>query len=103
MGTRMRIDPEALEAILAFVDRFVPAGCVSVWLTGSRVRGDARDDSDWDVVAFHPDVTKRLFESNQTGSSIQGGPIELVIAHPSHWNDPSPYMAECRASGIKLR
>jgi len=34
------INPDAREAIVAFVDSIVPAGCGSVWLAGSRVRGD---------------------------------------------------------------
>ena len=100
------IDPAAKGAILAFVDTKVPPGCVSVWLTGSRARGDARANSDWDVVAFHPEAPSgqdELFKSNQTGPLLDGGPIELVIAHPSHWNHPSRYMTECRRSGRKLR
>lgn len=77
-----------------------------VWLCGSRARGTARPDSDWDVVAFHPAHSKRpedLFKANQLGPHSLGGEIELVIAHPDHWNDPRLYMTDCRAFGIKLR
>jgi hypothetical protein len=35
-----------------------------VWLTDSRVRGDHRKDSDWDVVI---------------GPDVEGGPIELIV------------------------
>jgi hypothetical protein len=31
--------PEAMEAILAFVDQIAPSGCTAAWLTGSSVRG----------------------------------------------------------------
>jgi len=30
---------------------------VSVWLFGSRARGDAREDSDWDLLVVLPDET----------------------------------------------
>ncbi len=100
------IPPEAVEAILAFVDQIVPPGCTGVWLTGSRVRGDARPDSDWDVVAFHPAAPSRpedLFLANQLGPHPHGGDIELVIAHPTNWDDPRRYMSDLRAYGIRIR
>ena len=36
------------------VERCAP---VSVWLFGSRARGDAREDSDWDLLIVLPDET----------------------------------------------
>ncbi len=93
--------------ILDFVDKFVPDGGISVWLTGSRVRGDALPDSDWDVLVYSPyapSAPDKLFESNQTSPhTIDGGHVELVIAHPNHRNDPRDYMVECRQSGVRLR
>jgi predicted nucleotidyltransferase len=106
MTGQNRISPRAKEAILSFVDQFVPPGSTGVWLTGSRAKGSARPDSDWDVVAFHPAVSKRpedLFKANQIGPHPLGGEIELVIAHPEHWNDPRQYMSDLRTYGIKLR
>ena len=50
----MKIDASIRAAILAVVDRRRPSGCLSVWITGSRAKGTARPDSDWDVVAIHP-------------------------------------------------
>lgn len=32
-----------------------------------------------------------------------GGAVELIVTDPSHWDDPRPYMAELRKSGIRLR
>jgi hypothetical protein len=104
--TRRTFNPEALNAILSFVDLFVPPGTTEVWLTGSRAYGEPRADSDWDVVAFHPAAPSNpegLFKSNQLGEHPHGGQIELVIAHPSHWNDPRRYMTDLRARGIRLR
>jgi len=103
---RTVIPPDAIEAILRFVDQFVPPGSTEVWLTGSRAKGLARPDSDWDVVAFHHAVSKRpedLFKANQHGAHPHGGEIELVIAHPEHWNDTRQYMSDLRTHGIRLR
>jgi predicted nucleotidyltransferase len=105
-AVQVKIPPEAIEEILRFVDRMVPAGTTEVWLCGSRAKGTARPNSDWDVVAFHPVCSKHpkdLFKSNQLGEHSLGGQIELVIAHPDHWNDGRQYMTDCRAFGIKLR
>jgi hypothetical protein len=52
-----RISAEDQAALLAFVDAVVPSGCVGVWLTGSRAIGKQRADSDWDVLALHPDAS----------------------------------------------
>ncbi len=99
--------PETVRTeILAFVDSVIGADN-EVWLTGSRVRGDARPESDWDVVVFFPDAPsapENLFRHNQISQhTIDGGHVELVIAHPNHRDDPRPYMVECRQSGLRLR
>jgi predicted nucleotidyltransferase len=105
-GNPLRISNNTKEKLLAFVDRFVPRA-TEVWLTGSRIRGNARPDSDWDIVAFTdraPSEPEKLFESNQLSDfTVEGGIIELVIAHPDHRNDPRPYMTELRQSGLRLR
>ena len=49
----MNIPGTVRTEILAFVDSVIGADN-EVWLTGSRVRGDARPDSDWDVMVFFP-------------------------------------------------
>ena len=105
-GNAFKISESTKEELLAFVDG-VAAFATEVWLTGSRVRGDARPDSDWDVVAFTdraPREPEKLFESNShSGFTVEGGIIELVIAHPDQRNDPRPYMTELRQSGVRLR
>ena len=103
----MDLDENTKKVILDFVDTNVPRGGEYVWLAGSRVRGDARPNSDWDVIAFfrdYPIDSVPLFASNQKSTFlVEGGIIELVLAHPQHWNDPSPYMTELWASGVRLR
>ena len=96
------------QIILEFVDSTVrPEATESVWLTGSRARGNARADSDWDVVVFNRNALKApedLFKSNYISAfKIDGGVIELVIAHPDHREDARQYMTECRRSGVQLR
>ena len=67
----------------------------------------ARPGSDWDVIALTVYADRRpekLFLSNQSSKDkIDGGKMELVIAHPDHWNDQRRYMIEVRESGFKLR
>ena len=62
------ISQQTTEEILRFVDQIVPPGATGVWLCGSRAKGSARPDSDWDVTAFHPAASpdpKDAFLSNQ--------------------------------------
>ncbi len=103
----IEIDAATRAQLLSFVDQIVPGETESVWLTGSRARGEARPDSDWDVVAFTysaPRATSDLFTSGQISTyTVGGGVIELVIAHPAHWNDARPYPSSWRAYGIQLR
>jgi hypothetical protein len=103
----MDIDPTTRATILDFVDQFVPAGSDSIWLTGSRARGDHRPNSDWDVIAFHSAASRdrsKLFESNQISTTLlHGGQIELAIVHPCFQNDPGCYMEGWRKCRIRLR
>src|SRR3954447_152698 len=95
-------------ALLAFVDNHVPVGCESVWLTGSRAVGRERPDSDWDILALHPDAPNCDDEVFDRGTAIGVGPdgntIELVIARPHRFHsDPRRYFTDCRQFGIRLR
>ncbi len=68
----------------------------------------ARPDSDWDVVAFTdraPSEPEKLFLSNQLSEcTVEGGIIELVIAHSDRWNDERQCMTELRKGcGLRLR
>jgi predicted nucleotidyltransferase len=102
------INPDDRAALLAFVDENVPAGCLSVWLTGSRANGTQRPDSDWDVLALHPDAPDRDDEVFCRGTALGKGPdgntIELVIARPHRLDtDPRRYFSDCKQFGIRLR
>jgi hypothetical protein len=102
------IDSAARTALLAFVDKVVPHGCASVWLTGSRAKGVHRPDSDWDVLALHPDAPdgdEEVFDrGTSSGTAPDGNTIELIIACPHRLaNDARRYFADCRRFGIRLR
>lgn len=45
--------PDALRPLVARIVR--DAAPLDIWLFGSRARGDARADSDWDLLVVLPD------------------------------------------------
>jgi uncharacterized protein len=54
-GVVRALDLRPIQPLLArIVDRYHPE---QVWLYGSRARGDARPDSDWDLFIVAPDAT----------------------------------------------
>jgi uncharacterized protein len=54
-GAGLTIDLRPIQVLLArIVERYHPE---QVWLYGSRARGDARPDSDWDLFIVAPDDT----------------------------------------------
>jgi predicted nucleotidyltransferase len=103
----MTTNIEDRAALLAAVEKCVPKGCVSVWLTGSRAKGTQRPDSDWDVLALHPDAADGEYEVFDRGTFTERMPdgtvIELVVAHPDRLRTDHPYFADCRQFGIRLR
>ena len=80
-----------------------------VVLFGSRARGDAKPDSDYDVAVFLRDMPDRMAEMNRLadlGTAILDETGALVHAMPygaGFYNDPRmPLMHEIRAEGIDL-
>lgn len=66
-GEAMAITSEgasALRPISVLIDRIrAHYDPVQIWLFGSRARGDAREDSDWDLLAVVDDATPdEMFE-----------------------------------------
>jgi predicted nucleotidyltransferase len=75
----MQVPAEVRPLFDAIVERFRPD---SVWLFGSRARGDFRPDSDWDIVVALPeDGTPELLDP-LAGWSVQhevGVPATVVV------------------------
>jgi uncharacterized protein len=80
-----------------------------VMLYGSRARGDARDDSDYDVAVFLRDMPDRIAELYRladlsTAILDETGAFIHAMAYPAgFYNDPRmPLMYVIRAEGIDL-
>jgi predicted nucleotidyltransferase len=80
-----------------------------VVLFGSRARGDARPDSDYDIAVFLRDMTDQPAEMNRladiaTDILYDGGPFIHAMPYRagSHNDARMPLMHQIRAEGIDL-
>jgi uncharacterized protein len=104
------IDDQILKRFRAALDEMYGDRIERVVLFGSRERGDAREDSDYDVAVFLRDLTDRGCELNRLadlGTDILDEAGEFVHAMPyragSYNDERMPLMYEIRAHGIDLR
>ncbi len=79
-----------------------------VVLFGSRARGDARDNSDYDVAVFLRDMANRFAEMDRLadlGTDILNETGEFVHAMPyraGSYDERTPLMLAVRSEGIDL-
>jgi predicted nucleotidyltransferase len=79
-----------------------------VVLFGSRARGDARPDSDYDIAVFLRDYTDRWAESDRIADVTMtilentGAFIHAMPYRASQYNERSPLMHEIRREGLEL-
>ena len=77
-------------------------------LYGSRARGDAREDSDYDIAVFLRDLTDYWAEAERLadlGTEILSDASEVVHAMPfpaGAWRKRTPLMHEIRDDGVDL-
>ena len=79
-----------------------------VVLFGSRARGDARPDSDYDIAVFLNDYTDRWAEADRIADLTMtileetGAFIHAMPYRASQYNERSPLMHEIRREGLEL-
>jgi predicted nucleotidyltransferase len=107
-----RLPQEAAEHLAAFkreVENALPGRVARMTLFGSRARGDAEPDSDYDVAVFVRDlVDRRAVEDIVTDASydhmLEGVYISPIVLPASHADDPTrtELAFEVARDGIEL-
>jgi predicted nucleotidyltransferase len=101
-------DDPVVKHLRAALDEMYGERIERVVLFGSRARGDARDDSDYDVAVFLRDITDRFAEMDRLadlGTDILNKTGEFVHAMPyraGSYDERTPLMLAVRSEGIDL-
>jgi predicted nucleotidyltransferase len=90
------------------LDTMYGARLERVVLYGSRARGDARSDSDYDVAVFLRDMPDRASELNRladlaTDILYEGGAVLHAVPYPAGaCHERTPLRLEIRVDGVDL-
>ena len=102
------IDDPVLRRFRAALDQMYGDRIERVVLFGSRARGEAHEDSDYDVAVFLKDLTDRWPELDRLAdlsTDLLDETGELIHAMPyraGSYGDRTPLMHEIRTAGIEL-
>jgi uncharacterized protein len=102
------IDDPILKLFRAALDRLYGDRIERVVLFGSRARGDARDDSDYDIAVFLHDLTDRWQELDRLAdlrSDILDETEAFIDAKPypaGAYRERTSLMQEIRRDGVDL-
>ena len=109
MPSMQSVNDPILKRFRAALDEMDGERLERVVLFGSRARGDAREDSDYDVAVFLNDLTDRWPELDRLAdlsTAILDETGEFIHAMPyragSYNDERMPLMHEIRADGIDL-
>jgi predicted nucleotidyltransferase len=101
-------NPLILSKLRAALDTLYGKRIERVVLYGSRARGDARPDSDYDVAVFLEDLDNRWAEADRialVASHITTETGEVIHAMPyraGSYKERTPLMHELRCEGVDL-
>ncbi len=103
----MLTEAEALRTIREYLLAYVPPepdGTVKAWLVGSRAKGTARPDSDWDVLVlttFRPGMARAPMKEDR----IDVAPavtLHLLMASEQDRDSDHQFIADWRKYGRQL-
>lgn len=101
-------NPVVLRKFRAALNALYGARIERVVLYGSRARGDAQDDSDYDIAVFLKNLDDRWAESEKiAGAALNvfdetGGLIHAMPYRAGAYQERTPLMHELRREGIDL-
>jgi predicted nucleotidyltransferase len=104
----MVIDDPILTRFRAALDGLYGARLERVVLFGSRARGEARPDSDYDVAVFVRDLGDRWLEVDRIVPVVTdiiddvGAVIHAIPYRAGSYNDRTSLMREIRREGVDL-